>query len=406
MDTYVLALSKLIIALLKLLRRVWARGKSRRTAEEIQEVVQSTMMVGWAHACRFLQSESKRLKQGEHTYLPAPPVYTVSQAERLLEQNVGDRHLTKEVERNIERTLTRMVRKSTNSTIVRASSDDPHFHYVDMRDQEQVVEAREKMVSDVLAGKQVSPFDDPTRQPTPENRKRQETVRKRRETDAEYRKRVRQIIRERIAREEAEEQARERAEREAKEQRIAQLKAERKPLWDGERPLPLSASEVEKLRKWQAGGDHSKAIGYARVITGEWTCGFCVMIASRGPVYKSAEKAGLRKREDGTLYNSFHYNCDCIVVPVFGHARNYPGAELSDYYYALYRKWYEDEYTFGINRGDEKTRDPKYVAWRRARGLPADDDSIRDLTHYLEYLGFQGAYQRPKRARKTSVRTA
>lgn len=364
------------------------------------------MMFAWAHACKFLQHESKRLKMGEHTYLPAPPVYTVSQAERLMDTMAGDKHLTKEIQRNIERSVARMVRKTAHSTIVRASSDDPQFLYVDDRDRENVVTVREKMVEDVLAGKQVSPASDPTRQPTRENKTRQKKIRERRETDAQYRKRVREIIRERIEREEAEEEAREAAEREAKTKRLAELKATHKPLWDGERPPALSESEIEKLRKWQGGGDHSKAIGYARVITGEWTCGFCVMLASRGPAYKSAEKAGLRKRADGTFYNSFHYNCDCIVVPVFGHARNYPGAELSDYYYALYRKWYEDEYTFGINRGDEESRDPKYVAWRRKRGLPEDDDSIRDLTHYLEYLGFQGAYQRPKRARKTSVRTA
>lgn len=49
---------------------------------------------------------------------------------------------------------------------------------------------------------------------------------------------------------------------------------------------------------------------YARVPTGEETCDFCIMLASRGPVYHSEESAG--------AYDHYHANCDCRIVPFWG----------------------------------------------------------------------------------------
>jgi hypothetical protein len=46
---------------------------------------------------------------------------------------------------------------------------------------------------------------------------------------------------------------------------------------------------------------------YARVPTGEETCGFCFMLASRGFVYHSEATA---KGAHGV-----HRNCDCIILP-------------------------------------------------------------------------------------------
>lgn|SRR6187551_40734 len=75
----------------------------------------------------------------------------------------------------------------------------------------------------------------------------------------------------------------------------------------------------------------SSAVGWARVATGRETCGFCLMLVSRGPVYQSAESAGLNTDDttaleildegDTEAFNElmtrFHPNCDCKVVPVF-----------------------------------------------------------------------------------------
>lgn len=51
-------------------------------------------------------------------------------------------------------------------------------------------------------------------------------------------------------------------------------------------------------------------VRYARVPQGEKTCDFCIMLASRGPIYWSEESAG--------AFSKFHPHCDCKVVPFFG----------------------------------------------------------------------------------------
>ena len=52
---------------------------------------------------------------------------------------------------------------------------------------------------------------------------------------------------------------------------------------------------------------------YARVPAGGETCDFCLMLASRGPVYHSEASAG--------AVDHFHANCRCQVVPMWGARR-------------------------------------------------------------------------------------
>lgn len=49
---------------------------------------------------------------------------------------------------------------------------------------------------------------------------------------------------------------------------------------------------------------------YARVPSGTETCAFCLMLASRGPVYASAQTAGGRMRK-------YHGKCDCVPTPLW-----------------------------------------------------------------------------------------
>lgn len=49
---------------------------------------------------------------------------------------------------------------------------------------------------------------------------------------------------------------------------------------------------------------------YARVPSGAHSCSFCLMLASRGPVYGS-------KADAGGAGNKYHGNCDCQAVPVW-----------------------------------------------------------------------------------------
>ena len=70
-------------------------------------------------------------------------------------------------------------------------------------------------------------------------------------------------------------------------------------------------------------------IGYARVPTSANPCAFCVMLASRGFVYSSEEKA-TKSRKTGDKY---HSNCFCKAVPFFkaGEIVGY-GEKLDEYW--------------------------------------------------------------------------
>lgn len=104
----------------------------------------------------------------------------------------------------------------------------------------------------------------------------------------------------------------------------------------------------------------SSAVGWARVATGRETCGFCLMLVSRGPVYQSAESAGLNADDttaldildenDTEAFNElmtrFHPNCDCKVVPVFDR-NDWQGR---DDYLAAQKTW--KEVTKGLSGRD------------------------------------------------------
>ncbi len=68
---------------------------------------------------------------------------------------------------------------------------------------------------------------------------------------------------------------------------------------------------------------------YARVPTGDTTCAFCLMLASRGFVYHSAESAG--------EFDSYHPHCDCQVVASFDEGASEIEGYDPDEYYAMYR---------------------------------------------------------------------
>lgn len=64
---------------------------------------------------------------------------------------------------------------------------------------------------------------------------------------------------------------------------------------------------ARKTTARNADRDHERGMRYARVPTGKETCGWCVMLASRGFVYTSRQNAG-----DNGRFNYFHAHC---VVP-------------------------------------------------------------------------------------------
>lgn len=87
--------------------------------------------------------------------------------------------------------------------------------------------------------------------------------------------------------------------------------------------------------------DFRAGMRWARVPTGRETCGFCLMLASRGFSYKTRESAG---GIYGSSINTFHSHCDCRVVP--GNVTTTVAGYNPDHFYEIYdkaRDYVEDE---------------------------------------------------------------
>ena len=91
---------------------------------------------------------------------------------------------------------------------------------------------------------------------------------------------------------------------------------------------------------------------FARVPTGEKTCDFCIMLASRGPVYLTEESAG--------AFTQFHAHCDCKVIPFFDSRANTWSRRKSK---TTIEGYDPDEY---YRQYQERMKDPKFEA-RMAR---------------------------------------
>lgn len=95
------------------------------------------------------------------------------------------------------------------------------------------------------------------------------------------------------------------------------------PLWDGETDkgaafAHLVSASNRHLRAYSRQTiaqcvERYPKVSYARVPTGVHTCEFCLLLASRGPVYGSKQVA--QYASDGGRY---HSDCDCVPVPMRG----------------------------------------------------------------------------------------
>jgi hypothetical protein len=94
---------------------------------------------------------------------------------------------------------------------------------------------------------------------------------------------------------------------------------------------------------------------YARVPRGAKTCAFCIMLASRGFAYRTAESAG-----DGV--NRYHPYCDCQIVPGWGDNPSVEGYDPD----GLYQRYLDCCQTIG-SRGSKavlaemRTRDVEWL---------------------------------------------
>ncbi|HNP57926.1 MAG TPA: hypothetical protein PK331_11260 [Gordonia sp. (in: high G+C Gram-positive bacteria)] len=79
---------------------------------------------------------------------------------------------------------------------------------------------------------------------------------------------------------------------------------------------------------------HGKKIGWARVLSGAENCSRCVMLASRGPAYKS-EKSAIIAGKGVRAGKTFHDHCDCRAVLV-REGEDWDGREAHELYEDLW----------------------------------------------------------------------
>lgn len=163
---------------------------------------------------------------------------------------------------------------------------------------------------------------------------------------------------------------------------------------------PLTAGD-ESEDDAPAGGGKVRPVGWARVLQGKYSCGFCIMLASRGPVYSSADAAkyvaapvGEKSREGGFLSRrartelrkknprAFHEHCDCIVVPVFD-PENWSGRAEQQRLARFYRETVEKEDR--KYEADPEGYEPVKIstvlsreaeAWQEAERLDGQDEQV------------------------------
>lgn len=119
----------------------------------------------------------------------------------------------------------------------------------------------------------------------------------------------------------------------------------------------------------------ARAVAWARVLTGAENCAFCVMLASRGPVYTNAEEGGRIAADEvypdaKGFANSYHDDCDCVVVPVYT-SKKWPGREQQS---ELESVWYSA------------------LEWAEAEtgSYPSGRDALNALDRYLRHLESEG----------------
>ena len=152
-------------------------------------------------------------------------------------------------------------------------------------------------------------------------------------------------------------------------------------------PAPSAATYQKRLAAARARGSNTREkrqafipmgtqrpTSWVRVLTGADNCAFCIMLASRGPTYTTAERAGAlvvsrEHTEAGVTHyvNSYHPGCDCMVVPVYGRQK-WPGYETYKEAEKLYTaatgtEWVDDKgkkhYEIRADYGPSKTKKSK-----------------------------------------------
>lgn len=102
------------------------------------------------------------------------------------------------------------------------------------------------------------------------------------------------------------------------------------------RKMKVFSDVPDRYRRDERGRMIARPFAFARVThpNKNGPCGFCAMLASRGPAYKTSESAGLR-------VDRFHENDFCTIVPVFT-SKNWEGKEQHKEFERVYNEVVKD----------------------------------------------------------------
>nr|DAX45537.1 MAG TPA: minor capsid protein [Caudoviricetes sp.] len=109
------------------------------------------------------------------------------------------------------------------------------------------------------------------------------------------------------------------------------------------RGMKVFSDVPDKYRRNSRGELIARPFAFARVThpNKNGPCGFCAMLASRGPVYKSSESAGLR-------VDRFHEADFCSIVPVFT-SKHWEGKEQQVAFERVYNEVVRDQDLHGVD---------------------------------------------------------
>lgn len=109
------------------------------------------------------------------------------------------------------------------------------------------------------------------------------------------------------------------------------------------RKMKVFSEVPDRYRRDRRGNLIVRPFAFARVThpNKNGPCGFCAMLASRGPVYKSSQSAGLR-------VDRFHENDFCTIVPVFT-SKTWEGKDQHKQFERVYNEVVKDHDLHGVD---------------------------------------------------------
>ena len=112
---------------------------------------------------------------------------------------------------------------------------------------------------------------------------------------------------------------------------------------DRHRNMKVFSDVPDKYRRNSRGELIARPFAFARVChpNKNGPCGFCAMLASRGPVYKSSESAGIRA-------DRYHDHCFCTCTPVFT-SKHWEGKDQQVGFERVYNEVVRDQDLHGVD---------------------------------------------------------